>query len=330
MAAALAVLAASLAGPPAASAQGWAEKMFDKLTHDFGVVARGAEVKHRIRIRNIYSQTVHISNVRTTCGCSAATPDQTTLAPGETASVEIEMDTRRFMRRKDSNLIVTFDQPRYAEVRIPVTTYIRSDVVLSPGSAGFGNVDAGSQAVKTLDIDYAGRSDWKLRDVKVDNAHLDARVVETRREAGRVSYQLTLTLKPTAPVGALAEQITLVTDDENPNIPVLVSARVEADITITPDAVSLGTVAPGQEKTFNVVVRGRKPFAIEKIECESADGAFKVRLPAVERPVHVLPMSFTPPTAPGKFTEEFTVTIAGRSEPLTFRAYGQILESRVQ
>jgi hypothetical protein len=325
----LAVLAATLAPSPAA-AQGWAEKMFDEQTHDFGVVARGAEVKHRIRIRNIYQQTVHISNVRTTCGCSAATPGQTTLAPGEVGSVEIEMDTRRFMRRKDSNLIVTFDQPQYAEVRIPVTAYIRSDVVLSPGSAGFGSVDAGSPAEKTIDIDYAGRSDWKLRDVKVENAHLDARIVETQREAGRVSYQLKLTLKPTAPVGTLSEQITLVTDDENPYIPVLVSARVEADITITPDAVSLGAVTPGQEKTFNVVLRGRKPFAIEKIECESANGTFKVRLPEATRPVHVLPMSFTPPAALGKFTEEFTVTIAGRSEPVTFKAYGQITESRAQ
>jgi hypothetical protein len=131
-------------------------------------------------------------------------------------------------------------------------------------------------------------------------------------------------------VGTLAEQITLVTDDENPYIPVLVSARVEADITVTPASVSLGAVPAGQEKTFNVVLRGRKPFEIQKIECESANGAFKVQLPKAARPVHVLPMRFTPPGAPGKFTEEFTVTIAGRSEPLTFKAYGQILESRTQ
>jgi hypothetical protein len=329
LAAVAAAFAIALSARPAA-AQDWAEKMFGELKHDFGVVARGAEVKHRVRIKNIYGQTVHISNVRTTCGCSAATPDRTTLAPGETAAVEIEMDTRRFMRRKDSNLIVTFDQPQYAEVTVPVTAYIRSDVVLSPGSASFGSVDQGADAQKVIDIEYAGRSDWQIRDVKVDNSHLNAEVVETRREAGRVAYQLRLTLKDSAPVGTLAEQITLVTDDDNPYIPVLVSARVESDIMITPDSVSLGAVLPGQEKTFNVVVRGRKPFAIEKIECESANGIFKVRLPSAERPVHVLPMSFTPPTAAGKFTEEFTVTIAGRAEPVTFKAYGQILESRAQ
>ena len=119
---------------PTAQAQEltWAEKMFEKRSHDFGVVARGADVRYRLKITNIYKETVHISNVRTTCGCTAAAPSKSTLASRESAFIEVTMDTRRFKRRKDSNVIVTFDQPLYAEVRIPITAYIRTDVVLTP------------------------------------------------------------------------------------------------------------------------------------------------------------------------------------------------------
>jgi hypothetical protein len=111
-----------LAGASPAHAQDltWAQKMFDKLSHDFGVVARGADVSYRFKVTNLYRDTVRISNVRSTCGCSAATPTKTTLASRESAYIEVTMDTRRFTRQKDSNLIVTFDAPLYAEVRIPV------------------------------------------------------------------------------------------------------------------------------------------------------------------------------------------------------------------
>jgi hypothetical protein len=305
--------------------EGWAEKMFDKTTHDFGTVARGAKVTHRFRIKNIYKETVHIREVRTTCGCSAGKPSKRTLESLETGYIEATMNTTRFTRRKDSNLIVVFDQPSYAEVRIPVTAYIRTDVVLTPGGAEFGAVEAGKPAERKIEVAYAGRSDWTIKEVKSDSKYVDAKVVETSREGGSVNYDLFVSLKDNAPVGPLREQIVLVTDDANgPKVPVIVEARVEADFTVTPSVVSLGTLTPGTPKTVNVVVRGREPFAIEKIECESDRELFKVRLSKSKKPVHVLPLTIMPPDEAGKFSEEFTVTIAGRKETVTFAAKGAV------
>lgn len=314
---------------PVLPAQGqqlnWAQKMFEKQRHDFGVVARGSDVRYRLKVTNIYKETIHISDVRTTCGCTAADPSKTTLASRETAYIELTMNTKRFTRQKNSNVIVTIDQPQYAEVRIPVSAYIRTDVVLTPGGANFGGAEFGHDATRTISIAYAGRDSWKIKDIKVDNPHVDAVVVETSRGGGRVGYDLQLTLKKSAPIGKLREQITLVTDDAGrPHIPVLVEARVEPDITVTPSVVSLGTMVPGQTKTVNVVIRGKKPIEVAKIECESDRNCFKVRLPKSARPVHVVPLTITTPAELGEFTEEFTVTIDGRDEPVRFKAYGQI------
>lgn len=313
--------------PVQAQQLSWAQKMFEKQRHDFGVVARGSDVRYRLKITNIYKQTVHISGVRTTCGCTAAEPSKTTLASRETAYVELTMNTKRFTRQKTSNVIITFDQPRYAEVQIPVSAYIRTDVVLTPGGANFGGTDYGQAATRTIKITYAGRNNWKIKSVKVDSPYLEAVVVEKSRGGGRVGYELQLTLKKSAPIGKLREQITLVTDDvSRPHIPILVEARVEPDVTVTPSVVSLGMLVPGQPKTVNVVIRGKKAIKIEKIECESDRNCFRIRLPETARTVHVLPLTVTPPAEPGDFTEEFTVTIAGRDEPLHFKAYGRIVE----
>jgi hypothetical protein len=247
------------------------------------------------------------------------------------------MDTLRFSRRKTSNVIVTIDAPNYQEIRIPITSYIRTDVVFSPGSANFGPVEHGEDNQKTIELSYAGRDDWAVRGIISNNKNLTVKAVETTRENGRVAYKLLLTIKTGTPIGKLREQIYVVTNDidsDNPaaageetayrKIPLLVEATIEADITIAPQIVSLGVMTPGKEVTVNVVIRGKKPFAVEKIECESDLEAFKVRLPKTTKPVHILPLTVVPPNTPGVFSEEFTVTIAGRPEPLTFKAYGKI------
>ena len=144
----------------------WAVKMFEKTTHDFGVVARGSDTTYRLKLKNIYEQDVHISEVSTTCGCSAGKPGKETRKSLEETYVEITMDTRKFMRRKDSNVIMTFDRPVYGRVQIPITAYIRTDVVIEPGSAQFGTVDREEKNEKTLKVAYAGRQDWRIKKVE--------------------------------------------------------------------------------------------------------------------------------------------------------------------
>ncbi|WP_417392630.1 DUF1573 domain-containing protein [Gimesia sp.] len=309
--------------------QEWAEKMFEKDKIDFGVIARGSDAQYRLKIKNIYPSPVHISNVRTTCGCSAAEPSKNILESGEEGYIQVKMDTARFQRRKDSNVIITIDAPQYAEVRIPITAYIRTDVVFTPGSANFGSVEVGKGAETTVALAYAGRDDWAITAIQSKDPSLTVKAVETARGGGRVNYNLVLTLSPQTPLGPIREQVMLQTNDVNfTTVPLLVEAKVESDITITPQVVSLGMMIPGQEKTVNVVLRGKKPFEINKIECESNDEAFKIRMPKTTQPIHVLPLTIVPPNKPGDYSEEFTVTIAGRGEPITFKAFGKISETK--
>lgn len=322
----LVVLFVGWTASASAQDQNWAQKMFEKLDHNFGVVATGADVRYRLKIKNIYKETVHISNVRTTCGCSAASPEKTTLASLESTFVEIVMNTTRFKRQKDSNVIVEFNQPMYARVQIPIHAYIRTDVVLTPGAANFGSIAQGAEAKKNIQIAYAGRDDWKVEDIKIEGESIEASISEPVRSPGQVRYDLAVSLKPGVPVGPVHERITVVTNDaSNPYIPVLVEAKVEPDIVVTPLTYQLGSnLLPGQEKRWNVILRGRKPFLIEKVECESDLQAFKVAVPEQEKLTHLLTLVCVAPDQPGKFTETFTVTIAGRPEPVTFTATGTI------
>lgn len=326
--------------PPLAQGSGtdWAMKMFSETSHDFGVVASGAEVKTRIKITNPYEETVRISSVTPSCSCtSTGMPSDPELSTYESTEIELSMDTLRFRKHKDAVVTVRFSQPSYAEVKIPVQMYVRSDVVLQPGGANFGNVQEGQEGTQKIEIAYAGfpdRADWRIVEAKTSNPHLEVRLDEISRTGGgtsnvNVNYSLTVHLKPTAPAGAFRGMIDLVTNDSaNPRIPVVAEARIEGEFSVTPGTLMLGTVRPGTPKTYNVVVRGRAPFVIEKIECDSASEAFAV--PAFTdspRPVHVVPMEFTPPAKAGVYQEVFSISIAGRPEPVTFKAIGRVLGS---
>ncbi len=303
----------------------WAEKMFDSTNHDFGAVARGADVNHRFRVRNLYKEDVRISSVTASCGCTSPRFDQTPFKTGESSYIDISMDTHKFQHEKSSTVTVTFDQPQYATVTIPVKVYIRTDVVLTPGSINFGAVDHGSAQQRKIELTYAGDPNWAITKATTNNDFLTANVKETIRQNGQVGYDLIVALSPKAPVGNLRQQLMLVTNDQAGQIPVLVEARVESDVTVTPSVVQLGSVPSGEKKVQTVILRGNNPFVIEKVECESANGLFKMpQLTKDAKTVHVLPLTFTAPKQSGPLSEKFIVTIAGRAEPITFTAQASI------
>jgi len=58
-----------------------------------------------------------------------------------------------------------------------------------------------------VEINYAGRGDWQIREVRTSSNNVAAKVVETRREAGRVGYQLEVSVAPAAKLGQFADII---------------------------------------------------------------------------------------------------------------------------
>ena len=317
---------------PSSDAQelNWAQRMFEKQQVDFGTVARGAECTYRLKLKNLYQETIYIRNVHTSCGCAAAKPSTDQVLSGQEAYIDVSMDTFRYMKERKSNVLITISEPTKGgtlEVRIPLSVYIRTDVVFSSPTVNFGAVEQGAGGERKLTVQYAGRADWKIVDVVSPKPYINAKAVETSRPGnGTVNYDLNVTLKPETPIGVLRELLTLVTDDQgSPHVPLPVEGRVEADFTVSPDQIALGAVAPGTTRTVNVVVRGRKPFKIEGIECSTDMECFKVVIPEREQMVHVLPLKFTAPAEPTEINELFTITIPGRAEPVTFKAHGKVV-----
>ncbi len=313
--------------------QQWAQKMFEKLEQDFGVVPSNADLKYRLKITNKYKETVHIAGVASSCSCTAGKPSKDTLASEETAYIDVTMDTRRFRGLKETVVTVTFDQPIPAQVQIPVRAFINPDLLINPGAAEFGQVAKGTDRLLRLAVGYNGRGISSIQEAVCKNPNIDVKLVEAGRQAVNINYELHVTIKGTAPLGDIRDQVILVTDDpNNRNIPVLVEAKIEPEFVVTPDLVTFGVLHPGERKTMNIYIRSnkRQPFAIEKIESEKTAGTFETRIPKEAKDLHLLPLTFIAPKEAGPVNEEFTVTIAGTTETVTFSALGKVVTGQVQ
>ncbi len=306
----------------------WAEQMFAELKYDFGSVAKGAEVKHVIEITNPFKETVTLSGLTSSCACISPQLNTFQLKSKQSAQLTLNLDTLHFSGKRKGvtvSLSATFDGLNFKQVRIPIEAYIRGDVVIEPGSVQFGLVAPGGVAERRVRIRYAGRNNWTIRSVRSRNTHLTAEVKELSRIGINVEYELLVKLAGTAPLGPFLDQVVLETDDlNNPTIPVLVDGTVEPDVQVIPEIVLFGPLKPGVPKTVKVVVKGSKPFRIEKIECDSNRECYAVGLLPVDQTVHVVSLTITPPNEPGELQEAFTVTIAGRQATLAFQATGTI------
>ncbi len=307
-----------------AIAQDWALKMFNATSHDFGPVARGSKAQFRFQIKNIYEEDVHISDVHSSCNCTTPQLSKHDLKTYETAEIVADFNTREYLGNRSATIRVTFDKPFHAEVQLHVTGFIRSDVVLQPGSLDWGTIDLGTPAEKRLQVTYAGREDWQIVDVKTADPHFEVEIKELGRTPGKVAYELLVRLTPDAPVGYIKDQLILVTNDARAGeLPVDMQGRVVPDISINP-TMFLGAVQPGHKVTKSLVVRGKRPFRIIDVKCP--DKSFKIEPSKEAKAVHVIPVVFTAGDDPGRISQKISLrTDQGDNVVLTTTAYAEIV-----
>ena len=288
-----------------ANAADWAKKMFTEFEHNFGTVAVASKTEHTFEMVNPFKETIHIASVRASCGCSTPTITKQTLKTWEKGGIHVRYNTHTFRGQKGATITVVIDQPYYAEVQLNVKGYIRSDVVFNPGVVTFDSIEEGSKSVRNVSVNYAGRPDWQIVDVLSGNTNFEVELLEQRRGAGRVDYNLLVRAKDSMPTGFFNDQLVLVTNDAKATqVPLRVEGHVVPGLTVSPASMFLGVVRPGEQVKKTLVVRGKRPFKITKVSCK--DGCFEFQPSQETKKLHLVPVVFTAPE-PGKIAQNISI-----------------------
>lgn len=328
---------------PSAPQLTWAQKMFSDRKFEFGQVAKNSDVRRQVVITNSFNDEITISNINTTCRCGqpslqdpsdpSKTVSQLTLKTWETGILNIRIDTVGHSGHRHPTISAECrfkakDGRSYSEtVQIPLTVDIRTDLTVTPGSADFGTVDLGGAAERHVSVVNSSYNsgNWTVKEVRSANPNITGEVRQVSRNAGRVEYDLAVRISGDAPVGDLRDQLTLVTTDTvSPNIPVLVRATVVPEFQVIPSVVQLGNMASGSDRTVTVVVKSKKPFAIENYSTDAKPEDLQVKLDKQPKTLHIVPVRITPSGEAGDLKMTVNLTVAGRQVPVTFTAEGKV------
>lgn len=308
----------------------WAERMFAQLEYDFGVVTRGADARHRIAITNPFGEPITLQSAKSTCGC--VTPELSTnvLQPNETGHLELRLNTVKFTGHKNPTIdvVLSFGAGAKSTVRIPVHAYIRGDVSASEDVVDFGVVGAGQTAARTLTVTYHGSAPWRITGVRNNGEGVTVEIADPVRTSQGTVYKLHVTLGSDLPVGTFERSLVVLTEEPARSyLTMRVRAAIEPKIVVANPVIQLGAVEPGAKMTTRLIVRGREPFSLEAVQ--GTGGMATADLSKMsDKSVHVVPLTITVPSVPGRFTEDVLIKVAGETTPLACRVEGEVLGTR--
>jgi hypothetical protein len=116
---------------------------FDKLDHDYGTIAKGAEPYCEFRLTNTGKTPLVIASAVGSCGCTVPEYPKEPIAPGQTVIIKVRYDTQR-IGHFEKQVTVTFAgiaQPTYLKIHGTVEAPPAEQPFPAPGN-GTGNTGA--------------------------------------------------------------------------------------------------------------------------------------------------------------------------------------------
>ena len=321
--------AASVITTPAQSSApklSWAESTFSELYMQFGTVPKGANVVRTVTVTNPFKEDLQITNIGTSCGCFQATTPKKVLKTHESTVISVSMNTVKFEGDRNANLDVTmtFNGRDYKSVRVPLKGFIRTDFSISPPSVNLATVEQGRGTTRSVVL-RSMRPGMKITSVQATNPLVKAEVRE-RGGYNSSEFEIAVSLDPSAPLGDVRDLLSIRTNDPSVSeLKVEVSGKVEPDLIITPQQLTLGNMRPGVPVQKSIIIRGQRPFVIEKLERDTELDVWKSKYSRDSKNLHTINLTMTPPETPGDYTETFTITVPGRPEPIKVKATGVII-----
>ncbi|MBU0596058.1 DUF1573 domain-containing protein [Candidatus Bipolaricaulota bacterium] len=83
--------------------------------YDFGEVVEGYAVEHTFTIQNIGNEVLEINKVRASCGCTTTELETDRLAPGQSVTLGVLVNTTAFGGRISKSIYVYANDPNYAD-----------------------------------------------------------------------------------------------------------------------------------------------------------------------------------------------------------------------
>jgi hypothetical protein len=167
-----------------------------RAEHDFGDIREGVKVKHNYVITNNGGDLLKITKVRASCGCTAAHPEKSELAPGESTVIKIEFNSAGREGLQEKYIYVNTNDPKNPELKLKMTCKIlkRGEDVSAADlpkikfisdQHDFGKVKEGKVVEHVFSFQNEGNRTLEIKDIKTSCGCTAALVSKKKIEPGQ-------------------------------------------------------------------------------------------------------------------------------------------------
>jgi|GEM_PF-1885422 len=209
---------------------------FKETEKDFGTVQGGTVLKHTFEFKNTGDQDLIIKNVKTTCGCTVASPSGKKIKPGERGQLSASFNTRGYHNLVQHYIHVDTNVSHMPRVTLIIKANVVYDLEVRPAEyLAFYNVKQEETVTKELTISNNTSEPLELgKPVFVKNPSnlFNAELLEEK--AGKF-YRLKVKFAAQKKAGRYQGEIRIKTNkSKKPEITIPLSAAVLAEVYVIP------------------------------------------------------------------------------------------------
>ena len=205
--------------------------------YDFKSIEQGKIVNHNFTITNTGGDLLKITDVRASCGCTAAKPDKSELKPGESTAIKVSFNSSGRLGPQVKFVYVNTNDPANNEIKLKIT----GDVVSLENSTvsnnlpkiyfpetqyDFGIVKEGAVVTHTFKFVNKGKATLDISDIKTSCGCTVASVSSKQIAPGK-NGTMKIDLDTKNRQGKMSRTITITSNDpEEPTKIITISADV--------------------------------------------------------------------------------------------------------
>ena len=271
-------LAAGLAAAIAPPAFAGPRLAVDPPVWDFGEVWYGTPLSGEVKLTNVGDEPLVIERIQKSCGCTAATPKNRNLAPGESTSMTVGYDSTQGRETVRQTVRIVTNDTANPQSTVLVQGTVKNVFEFEPGvqpAINFGSLTADAATSQTLKIKttYPEKVKLELARDSYPNLEVDLKTVKP----GEL-YELTATTVPPLNDQRFFRNIVLKTDlDFLDTLSVRVAGLVRPKVRVQPAQlfVSPKTVRP-TERRLSVIYPEDSDLEITGIEASHPDVEWEI------------------------------------------------------
>ena len=239
---------------------------FETPVYDRGNVNKGEKIRYDFKFFNRGDKDLVISNVRPGCGCTTAGTWTKLVAPGQSGTIPIQLDTERFKGPITKSVTVSSNDKKKPTSYLRIKANIWTPVLVEPTLAAFRSIKKLTEK-QTTEIKVKNQTETPMKLGKIEITGPFEKVGEPKEVVKGKEFVITLATKEGLVYGNNRGLITIETNiPEAKSHKVNASAYVMAPVQAVPNRIMIPAGGLTKDTTKYVTVITYEDKALELSE----------------------------------------------------------------